>query len=36
MHGRNVLAGYLMRSTVTLGLLAYRQIVLRKRITNPT
>jgi len=31
MRGRNVLAGYLMRSTVTLGLLAYRHLVLRKR-----
>ena len=31
MRGRNVLAGYLMRSTVALGLLGYRQLLLRKR-----
>ena len=30
MRGHNVLAGYLMRSTVTLGLLAYRRFALRK------
>jgi ubiquinone/menaquinone biosynthesis C-methylase UbiE len=30
MRGRNVLAGYLMRSTVALGLVGYRHIVLRK------
>ncbi len=31
MRGRNVLAGTLMRSAVSLGLLAYRQFTLRKR-----
>ena len=30
MRGRNVLAGYLMRTTVALGLIGYRHIVLRK------
>ena len=30
MRGRNVLAGYLMRCTVSLGLLGYRQLTLRK------
>lgn len=30
MRGRNVLAGYLMRNAVALGLISYRQIVLRK------
>ena len=30
MRGRNILAGYLMRSTVALGLIGYRQLVLRK------
>ncbi|MEO5734026.1 MAG: class I SAM-dependent methyltransferase [Rubrivivax sp.] len=30
MRGRNILAGYLMRSTVQMGLIGYRQIVLRK------
>ncbi len=30
MRGRNVLAGYLMRSTVSLGLIGYRHIVLHK------
>jgi len=30
MRGRNVLAGYLMRSTVALGLIGYRHILLRK------
>lgn len=30
MRGRNVLAGYLMRTTVALGLIGYRQVVLRK------
>ena len=29
-RGRNVLAGYLMRSTVALGLISYRQLTLRK------
>jgi SAM-dependent methyltransferase len=29
-RGRNVLAGYLMRNTVALGLIGYREIVLRK------
>lgn len=29
-RGRNVLAGYLMRSAVQLGLIGYRQFVLRK------
>lgn len=31
MRGRNILAGYLMRSTVALGLIGYRHILLRKR-----
>jgi ubiquinone/menaquinone biosynthesis C-methylase UbiE len=31
-RGRNVLAGYLMRSTVQLGLIGYRQLVLRKEV----
>lgn len=30
MRGRNILAGYLMRSTVQMGLIGYRHIVLRK------
>ena len=30
MRGRNVLAGYLMHSTVVLGLIGYRHIVLQK------
>ncbi len=30
MRGRNVLAGYLMRSAVALGLISYRHIVLRR------
>ena len=30
MRGRNVLTGYLMHSTVSLGLTVYREIVLRK------
>jgi|CXWL01.1.fsa_nt_gi ubiquinone/menaquinone biosynthesis C-methylase UbiE len=30
MRGRNVLAGYLMRSTVAMGLISYRHIVLHK------
>ncbi|HLL17575.1 MAG TPA: class I SAM-dependent methyltransferase, partial [Rubrivivax sp.] len=30
-RGRNVLAGYLMRSTVEMGLIGYREIVLVKR-----
>lgn len=30
MRGRNILAGYLMRCTVALGLIGYRHIVLRK------
>jgi ubiquinone/menaquinone biosynthesis C-methylase UbiE len=30
MRGRNVLSGYLMRCTVTLGLIGYRHILLRK------
>ena len=30
MRGRNVLAGYLMHSTVSLGLIGYRHIVLQK------
>ena len=30
MRGRNILAGYLMRSTVALGLIGYRHIVLCK------
>ena len=30
MRGRNVLAGYLMKSTVQLGLIGYRHIVLQK------
>lgn len=30
MRARNVLAGYLMRSTVALGLFGYRQLVLHK------
>ncbi len=30
MRGRNVLAGYLMRNAVALGLISYRHIVLRK------
>ena len=30
MRGRNVLAGYLMRSATALGLIGYRHIVLRK------
>ena len=30
MRGRNVLAGYLMRSAVAMGLIGYRHIVLRK------
>ena len=29
-RGRNVLAGYLLRTTVNLGLLGYRQVVLRR------
>ncbi len=32
MRGRNVLAGYLMRNAVALGLISYRHIVLRKDI----
>lgn len=36
MRGRNVLAGYLMRSMVTMGLLAYRHWVLRKDASAPT
>ncbi len=31
MRGRNVLAGYLMRNTVALGLIGYRHIVLQKQ-----
>lgn len=31
MRGRNVLAGYLMHSTVVLGLIGYRHIVLQKQ-----
>ena len=31
MRGRNVLAGCLMRSTVALGLIGYRQLVLQKK-----
>ena len=31
MRGRNILAGYLMRSTVALGLIGYRQLLLRKQ-----
>ncbi|UUX96737.1 class I SAM-dependent methyltransferase [Aquabacterium sp. J223] len=31
MRGRNVLAGCLMRSTVALGLIGYRHLVLQKR-----
>jgi SAM-dependent methyltransferase len=31
MRGRNVLAGYLMHSTVVLGLIGYRHIVLQKK-----
>jgi len=31
MRGRNVLAGYLMRTTVALGLIGYRHIVLKKQ-----
>lgn len=31
MRGRNVLAGCLMRSTVALGLIGYRQLVLHKK-----
>lgn len=31
MRGRNVLAGYLMHSTVSLGLIGYRHIVLQKQ-----
>lgn len=31
MRGRNVLAGYLMRTAVAQGLIGYRHIVLRKR-----
>ena len=31
MRGRNVISGYLMHSTVQLGLTGYREIVLRKR-----
>ena len=30
MRGRNVLAGYLMRTTVAMGLIGYRHLVLRK------
>ncbi len=30
-RGRNVLTGYLMRSTVALGITVYREIVFRKR-----
>ena len=30
-HGRNVLAGYLMRCTVEMGLIGYREIVLVKQ-----
>ena len=30
MRGRNVLAGYLMRSTVAMGLIGYRHLRLRK------
>ena len=30
MRGRNVLAGYLMRNAVAMGLISYRHIVLRK------
>ena len=30
MRGRNVLAGYLMRTTVAMGLIGYRHILLRK------
>lgn len=30
-RGRNVLAGYLMRSTVQMGLIGYRQLTLRKK-----
>jgi SAM-dependent methyltransferase len=36
MRGRNVLAGYLMRPMVTLGLLTYRHLVLRKPAAAPT
>lgn len=36
MRGRNVLAGYLMRPAVSLGLLTYRHLVLRKRDPAPT
>jgi hypothetical protein len=32
MRGRNVLAGYLMCSTVALGLIGYRHIVMHKEI----
>ena len=32
MRGRNILAGYLMNSTVVLGLIGYRHIVLRKEV----
>ena len=32
MRGRNVLAGYLMRCTVALGLIGYRHLTLRKEI----
>jgi ubiquinone/menaquinone biosynthesis C-methylase UbiE len=30
MRGRNVLAGYLMRTTVAMGLIGYRHVLLRK------
>lgn len=36
MRGRNVLAGYLMRSLVAQGLLTYRHLVLRKAAAAPT
>jgi hypothetical protein len=29
-RGRNILAGYLMRSTVALGLIGYRHLMLHK------
>jgi SAM-dependent methyltransferase len=32
MRGRNVLAGYLLRTTVSMGLVGYRQIVLKKSV----
>jgi len=35
MRGRNVLTGYLMYSTVSLGLTVYREIVLQKAAASP-